>query len=246
MRARMALATRWPAWKARAEFSTISSSFSHCGGWFARSGAAPYFSQSSKYALPPFSKSSSALFPPLSASSTMRCARRRWMSHCTFVSRVQVSSFFCHLVAGAEHVDELGNVRDHVVEARRAVRRAVEREHVDALEVELRRVDRRVVVGVVVRHLLEAGGRLFPVLRLEVEAAARVLDLDELLLPVGVALVRVDVANVPVEGLDHRLLGVGHVLLAGTCRRSPALMSLPTPGRLPVPFLSDPFACCAR
>ena len=123
---------------------------SHCGGSFCASGVAPYFSQSSKYALPPFSKSSSALLPPLPASSTIRCARRRWMSHCTFVRMVQVSSFFAALVAGAEHVDELRHVGDHVVDARVAVRRPVEREDVDALEVELRRVHRRVVVGVVV------------------------------------------------------------------------------------------------
>ncbi len=117
-----------------------------------------------------------------------------------------------HLVAAAEHVDELGNVRDHLVDARVPVRHAVEREDVDALQVQLRGVDRRVVVRVVVRDFLEARTGLLPVLCLEVQTAACVLHLNELLDPVSVRLFRMDVTNVPIEGLDHRLLRVRHVL----------------------------------
>ena len=169
------------------------------------------------------------------------------MSHCTLVRIVHCSSFFGDLVAGAEEVDELGHVRDHVVDARGA-RFGVpwNVEDVDALEVELRGVDAESLSEWFVRDVLEAGRRLLPVLRLEVEAAARVLDLDELLLPVGVALVRVDVADVPVEGLDHRLLVVGH-LLRREYLSSDVLLDVlcPTPGRLPLPFLSAPF-CVLR
>ncbi len=76
----------------------------------------------------------------------------------------------------------------------------MKRENVDAFEVELRCVDSGVTLRIVHRDLAEAGPRLLPVLRLEVQAASGVLDLDELLLPVRVLCVGVDVADVPIEG----------------------------------------------
>ena len=86
------------------------------------------------------------------------------------------------------------------------------REDVDALEVELRRRDREIAIGMIERDVLERERRLFPPLELEERSRAEVLHLDELLLPVGVALLGLDVTDVALEGVDHPLLAGRRVL----------------------------------
>jgi hypothetical protein len=86
-------------------------------------------------------------------------------------------------------------------------------EDVERLEVELRRVDADLLVGVVDRDVAEAERRLLPVLVLEVRAGARVLDLGVLGLRVLVASAGLDVADVAVEGGDHALLRGRELLL---------------------------------
>ena len=111
----------------------------------------------------------------------------------------------------AVEIDELRDVVGHVVEARRVARLDVVGEHVERLEVELRRVDPDVFVGVVQRDVAEGERGLFPVLRLEVRTRAGVLDLDVVVVGLFVTRRRLDVTDVAVEGRDHALLVVGEV-----------------------------------
>jgi hypothetical protein len=109
------------------------------------------------------------------------------------------------LLAFAIELEELRNVASHVIEAGGTRGFGTGAEHVP-LEVEVRGVDARVVVRVVQGHVAERDRGFAPVLRLEVGTRASVLHFDILLLGLFVALGRLDVANVAIEGLHHALL----------------------------------------
>ena len=116
------------------------------------------------------------------------------------------------LVTLAVELDELGDVRRHVVVAGGLGRIDRRAEHVERLEVELGGVDADVLVGVVHRHVAEGQRGLLPVLGLEVGAAAGELDLDVVVVGLLVAGSGLDVADVAVEGGDHPLLARGELL----------------------------------
>ena len=115
------------------------------------------------------------------------------------------------IITFAIEADELRNVLFHVVVTRGSGRVELAAQDVERLEVQLRRVDPGAHLVVVDRHVTESLGGLLPMLRLEVGAAAGVLDLDVLLLSFFVALGRLDVANVTVERRDHAVLFFGEL-----------------------------------